>query len=150
MKQTWGFAWFSAALSAIVLVAMLFGGPEPSLPTLLCFLPVVFFMVARAIKELTDRVAYLESVCKIKALALKMKTDLRNVRQIRRHASACSLLKMLIRQVKRNEYDQLLGLMRQLNPLDPEASEEDMNMQLFEKGDENCKSNFGQPGRRFE
>ena len=62
MKQPWGFAWFSVALSAIVLVAMLFGGPEPSFPTLLCFLPVVFFMVARAIKELTDRVAYLESV----------------------------------------------------------------------------------------
>jgi hypothetical protein len=62
MKQTWGFAWFSVALSAIVLVAMLFGGPEPSLPTFLCFLPVVFFMVARVIKELTNRVAYLESV----------------------------------------------------------------------------------------
>lgn len=62
MKQTWGFAWFSVALSAIVLVAMLFGGLEPSLPTFLCFLPVVFFMVARAIKELTDRVTYLESV----------------------------------------------------------------------------------------
>jgi hypothetical protein len=62
MKQTWGFAWFSVALSAIVLVAMLFAGLKPSLPTFLCFLPVVFFMIARAIKELTDRVAYLESV----------------------------------------------------------------------------------------
>ena len=62
MKQTWVFAWFSVALSAIVLVAMLFGGPESSLPTFFCFLPVVFFMVARAIKDLTDRVAYLESV----------------------------------------------------------------------------------------
>ena len=30
---------------------------------------------------------------------------------------------MQIRLVKRNEYDQLLGLMRQLNPLDQEASE---------------------------
>lgn len=30
---------------------------------------------------------------------------------------------MQIRLVKRNEYDQLLGLMRQLNPLDKEASE---------------------------
>jgi hypothetical protein len=62
MKQTWGFAWFSVALSAIVMVAMLLGGPEPSLPTFFCFLPVIFFMIARSIKELTDRVSYLESV----------------------------------------------------------------------------------------
>ncbi|MBT8433052.1 MAG: hypothetical protein KJN95_00230 [Gammaproteobacteria bacterium] len=68
MKQTWGFAWFSAALSAIVLVAMLLGGPEPSLPTFLCFLPVVFFMIARTIKELTDRVSYLESVLRDQGL----------------------------------------------------------------------------------
>ena len=36
---------------------------------------------------------------------------------------------MQIRLVKRNEYDQLLGLMRQLNPLDPEASE--IELQVF-------------------
>jgi len=62
MKQTWGFAWFSVALSAIVLIAMLFGGPEPSLPVFFCFIPVIFFMVARTIKELADRVAHLEGV----------------------------------------------------------------------------------------
>ena len=71
MKQTWGFAWFSVALSAIVLIAMLFGGLEPSLPTFLCFLPVVFFMVARAIKELTDRVAYLEGMLQDQSAAPK-------------------------------------------------------------------------------
>ena len=68
MKQTWGFAWFSAALSAIVLIGMLFAGPEPSLPTFLCFLPVVFFMIARTIKELADRVSYLESVLRDQGL----------------------------------------------------------------------------------
>ena len=62
MKQTWGFAWFSVALSAIVLIAMFFGGFEPSLPTFFCFVPVIFFMIARTIKELSDRVAYLEGV----------------------------------------------------------------------------------------
>ena len=36
---------------------------------------------------------------------------------------------MQIRLVKRNEYDQLLGLMRQLNPLDREASE--IEFQVF-------------------
>ena len=36
---------------------------------------------------------------------------------------------MQIRLVKRNEYDQLLGLMRQLNPMDPETSE--IELQVF-------------------
>ena len=62
MKQTWGFAWFSVALSAIVLIAMFFGGLEPGLPVFFCFVPVIFFMVARTIKELSDRVAHLEGV----------------------------------------------------------------------------------------
>ena len=73
MKNTWGFAWFSAVLSAIVLVAMLFSGPEPSLPTFLCFLPVVFFMIARNIKELADRVSYLEGI--LRAQGLKTEND---------------------------------------------------------------------------
>ena len=62
MKQIWGFAWFSVALSAIVLIAIFFGGPEPGLPAFFCFLPVIFFMVARTIKELSDRIGYLEEV----------------------------------------------------------------------------------------
>ena len=62
MKQTWGFAWFSVALSGIVLVAMIYGGPEPSLPTFFCFIPVIFFMIARTINELIARIAYLEGV----------------------------------------------------------------------------------------
>ena len=38
---------------------------------------------------------------------------------------------MQIRRVKSNEYGQLLGLMRQLNPLDPEASE--IELQVFKE-----------------
>ena len=38
---------------------------------------------------------------------------------------------MKLRFAKRNEYDQLLGLMRQLNPLDPEASE--IEFQVFKE-----------------
>ena len=38
---------------------------------------------------------------------------------------------MQIRLVKRNEYDQFLDLMRQLNPLDPEAT--DIELQVFKK-----------------
>ena len=71
MKQTWGFAWFSVALSAIVLAAMLFGGLKPSLPTFFCFLPVVFFMIARTIKKLTDRVSYLESALRDQGISLR-------------------------------------------------------------------------------
>ena len=62
MQQTRGFAWFSVGLSAIVLVGMIFGGPEPSLPAFFCFVPVIFFMIARIINDLIDRVAYLERV----------------------------------------------------------------------------------------
>jgi CDP-diglyceride synthetase len=60
MKKTWGFAWFSVALSAIVLVSIVFGRPEPVLPTYFCFIPVVFFMIARIIKDLVERVSHLE------------------------------------------------------------------------------------------
>lgn len=71
MKQTWGFAWFSVALSAIVLVAILFGGPEPGLPTFFCFLPVILFMIARTIKKLTDRVSFLENALRAQGISLK-------------------------------------------------------------------------------
>ncbi len=38
---------------------------------------------------------------------------------------------MQIRLIERNEFDQLLGLMRQLNPLDPEASA--LELQVFKE-----------------
>ena len=60
MKETWGFAWFATALCAIALVPRLVGHPDAGLIAFYCFIPVVFFTIARTIKELRSRVEALE------------------------------------------------------------------------------------------
>ena len=60
VKETWGFAWFAVGLSIIVMVSMLLGSPEAGLPAFFCFLPVVFFMIARTIRSLTRRIEHWE------------------------------------------------------------------------------------------
>lgn len=61
VKETWGFVWLAAALSAIVLVSMLIGSTESGFPAFFCFLPIVFVLIARSIKNLAERVSILES-----------------------------------------------------------------------------------------
>lgn len=68
MKQTWGFALFSVALSAIVLISMFLGSIESGLPAFFCFVPVIFFMIAQTIKELSDRVTHLERALRDKQI----------------------------------------------------------------------------------
>ena len=60
MKEIWGFAWFATALCAIALVMGVIGRLEAGLPAFFCFIPVVFFMLARTIQNLTARIARLE------------------------------------------------------------------------------------------
>ena len=64
MKETWGFVWFAAALCIIMIVSMLLGSPEAGLPAFFSFLPIVFFLIARTIRNLTDRISHLESALK--------------------------------------------------------------------------------------
>ena len=61
VKETWGFAWFAVGLSIIVIVSMLLGSRAAALPAFFSFLPVVFFMIARTIRSLTDRIEHLEN-----------------------------------------------------------------------------------------
>ena len=61
MKEIWGPAWFATALSVIVLVGTVFGRWEAVAPAFFCFLPVVFFQMARTIQRLSKRVEELES-----------------------------------------------------------------------------------------
>ncbi len=64
MKETWGFVWFAAALCVIVFVSMLFGSVEAAFPAFFSFLPVVFFLIGRTIKSLTERISRLEDALK--------------------------------------------------------------------------------------
>ena len=61
VKETWGFAWFAVGLCIIVIVSMLLGSPEAALPAFFSFLPVVFFMIARTMRSLTERIEHLEN-----------------------------------------------------------------------------------------
>ncbi len=61
MKEIRRFVWFAAAVCFIVLVSMLLGSPEAAFPAFFCFLPVVFFLIARTMRSLTERISRLES-----------------------------------------------------------------------------------------
>ena len=61
MKETWGFAWFAGGLCIIVMVSMFLGSPQAAFPAFFSFLPFVFFMIARTIRGLTERIAHLEN-----------------------------------------------------------------------------------------
>lgn len=60
MREIWGPAWFGTALCAIVVIATVFGAWESAAPAFFCFLPVVFFQMARTIQALSERVEVLE------------------------------------------------------------------------------------------
>lgn len=60
MREIWGPAWFATALCAMFLIATVFGAWEAAAPAFFCFLPVVFFQMARTIQMLSERVDALE------------------------------------------------------------------------------------------
>jgi hypothetical protein len=60
MREIWGPAWFATALCAIFVIAIVFGAWQAAAPAFFCFLPVVFFQMARTIQTLSKRVEVLE------------------------------------------------------------------------------------------
>lgn len=60
MKEIWGPVWFVTALCAIALIGVVIGRLESMAPAFFCFLPVVFFQMARTIQSLAKRIEELE------------------------------------------------------------------------------------------
>jgi hypothetical protein len=60
MREIWGPAWFATALCAMAVIAVIFGVWQATAPAFFCFLPVVFFQMARTIQRLAERVEVLE------------------------------------------------------------------------------------------
>lgn len=60
MREIWGPAFFATALCAIAVIATTLGEWESAAPAFFCFLPVVFFQMARNTRALSKRVEELE------------------------------------------------------------------------------------------
>lgn len=61
MREIWGPVWLATALCVMALLGWMFDRPQAIAPAFFCFLPVVFFQMARTVNKLTNRVAELES-----------------------------------------------------------------------------------------